>query len=593
MKKRLVVIASASVASIMMFGSFAPQGNADSETSNLGKKVPDFTLKDITGQDVCLSSFKDKKAIVVVFTGTECPINNQYLARLAQLHKTYAEQGVQFLAVNSNRQDTAQRVAEHAKQHAIPFPVLKDEQNRVADRFGAQRTPEAFILDAEWRIRYQGRIDDQFGVLYQRPAPTRRDLAIALDEVLTGKPVTQPITVVAGCFISRVAKTRAQGEVTYSKQVARILQKNCLECHRPGQIGPMSLLTYDDASAWSETIREVVQEGRMPPWFADPHYGTFSNDRRLSREEREILLTWIEGGCPKGDDQDLPPPREFVAGWTIGKPDVVLTMKEEFAVPAVAPKTGVPYKYFEVETNFTEDKWVQRAQAVEGNRSVVHHIVVFIVAPGQKFNPEKEGRVLVGTAPGDMPLILPPGMAKKVPAGAKLIFQMHYTPNGTRQKDSSSVGMIFAKEPPKREVYSLPVLNPRFAIPPGDDNYRVESQWTFRHDAQILGFMPHMHLRGKDFRYEVIYPDGKTETLLWVPAYNFSWQSAYRLAEPKAVPQGTKLHCVAHFDNSGKNPNNPDPTKVVFWGDQTWEEMMIGWSDFCYERPAVANVNNN
>src|SRR5262249_7869499 len=217
--------------------------------------------------------------------------------------------------------------------------------------------------------------------------------------------------------------------------------------------------------------------------------------------------------------KDLPPPRDFVPGWTIGKPDVVFTMNEEFEVPAVGPKGGVPYKYFTVETNFTEDKWVERAQAVEGNRAVVHHIVVFVVPPGQKFNPDKEGRVLVGTAPGDMPMIMPPGMAKKIPAGGRLIFQMHYTANGTVQKDRSSVGIIFAKEPPRRQVYSLPVMNPRFAIPPGDDNYQVESEWAFKDNAQILAFMPHMHLRGKDFPYEVTYPDGKTQTLLSLPHY--------------------------------------------------------------------------
>jgi hypothetical protein len=306
----------------------------------------------------------------------------------------------------------------------------------------------------------------------------------------------------------------------------------------------------------------------------------------LSQEERDTLLAWIDHGCPKGNDRDLPPARDFVAGWTIGKPDVVLSMGDEFEVPATAPRTGIPYKYFSVETHFTEDKWVERAQAVAGNRSVVHHIVVFIVAPGQTFSPEKPGRVLAGMAPGDMPLELPPGMAKKVPAGSKLVFQMHYTPNGTRQKDRSYIGLIFAKEPPRRQVWSLPILNPRFAIPPGDENYQVESEWTFRDNAQILGFMPHMHLRGKDFRYEVIYPDGKTETLLSVPHYNFNWQSVYRLAEPKTVPKGSKIHCVAHFDNSTKNPNNPDPTKRVFWGDQTWEEMMIGWTDFVFDRPA-------
>jgi peroxiredoxin len=586
MKTQLSLLVMAVAAPILLCGLLVPLHSADQAATTLGNQVVNFTLKDINGHDVSLAGFQAKKAVVVIFAGTECPINNQYMPRLAELHKAYAEHGVQFLAINSNCQDTVERVADHAKRHGLPFPVLKDEESRVADLFGAQRTPEAFVLDAERRIRYQGRIDDQYGNFYQRPSPTRRDLAIALDEILAGKPVTQPATTVAGCYISRAIKPKGDGDITYSKQVARIIQNRCQDCHRPGRIGPMSLLTYEDASAWADTIREVVQEGRMPPWFADPQYGKFSNDRRLSPEERGTLLAWIDQGCPKGDDRDLPSPRDFVPGWTIGKPDVVLCMEQEFEVPATAPKTGIPYKYFTVETHFTEDKWVQRAQAVEGNRSVVHHIVVFIVAPGQKFDPEKEGRVLVGTAPGDMPLMLPPGTAKKVPAGARLVFQMHYTPNGTVQKDRSYVGMIFAKEPPKRQAYSLPVLNARFAIPPKADNHQVESAWTFRDNALILSFMPHMHLRGKDFRYELIYPDGKTETLLWVPHFNFNWQSTYRLVEPKAVPKGAKIHCVAHFDNSAKNRNNPDPTKLVLWGDQTWEEMMIGWTEFAYDRPA-------
>jgi mono/diheme cytochrome c family protein len=489
------------------------------------------------------------------------------------------------LAINSNRQDTAERVAKHASEFALPFPVLKDDGTKVADQFGAQRTPEVFVLDGERTIRYQGRIDDQFGNLYKRSAPTRHDLVIALDEVLAGKPVSQPTTTVAGCLISRELRARAEGTVTYTKHVARILQNNCQECHRPGQIGPFALLTYDDANAWSETIREVVQEGRMPPWFADPNHSKFANDRRLAQDERETLLAWIEQGCPKGDDKDLPPAKQFVDGWTIGKPDLVFTMNEEFEVPAEAPKTGVPYKYFSVDTNFKEDRWVERAEARPGALSVVHHIVVFVAPPGQGFNPEKGGRVLVGTAPGDMPLILQPGQAKKVPAGSRFVFQMHYTPDGTARKDRSSVGIIFAKDLPQHQILTMPVLNPGLHIPPGDDNYEVESSFSFKDDAHIIGFMPHMHLRGKDFLYEVVYPDSKSETLLSVPRYNFNWQSAYRLAAPKAVPKGTKLHCVAHFDNSTKNPNNPDPTTTVRWGDQTWEEMMIGWTDFYFDRP--------
>jgi hypothetical protein len=260
-------------------------------------------------------------------------------------------------------------------------------------------------------------------------------------------------------------------------------------------------------------------------------------------------------------------------------------MPKAFEVPAEAPEWGVPYKYFNVPTDFGKDVWVERAEAKPGAPAVVHHIVVFVVPKGEVFDPDKPGSVLCGTAPGDLPLVLEPGQAKKIPAGARLVLQMHYTPNGKACTDRSSVGLIFAKEPPKHRVLTKPVLSVRFitrrdSIPAGADNHTMEAFHIFREDAHLLSFMPHMHLRGKDFLYEAVYPDGKREVLLSVPHYNFGWQSVYRCARPLAMPKGTRLHCVAHFDNSAKNPNNPDPSRDVYWGDQTWEEMMIGWVDF-------------
>jgi peroxiredoxin len=558
--------------------------SADTPPTNLGKKIAPFTLPDSHGKSISLNDFSDKKAVVVVFVGTECTICNAFLPTLARLNDTYAPRGVQILAVNANRQDTPERIAAHARQYAIPFPVLKDTGNRVADQFGARRTPEAFVLDADRRIRYQGRIDDQYGVGYRSSRPTHYDLADALDAILSDKPVARPTTPVTGCVIARVKQPLEQGAITYSRQVARILQKNCQECHRPGQVGPMPLLTYDDALSWSETIREVIEERRMPPWHADPRYGKFSNDRSLSKSERDALLAWIDQGCPRGDVKDLPPPRSFVTGWSIGRPDLVLTMPKEYDVPAEMPRQGIPYRYFSVPTHFTEDRWVTRAEARPGAGEVVHHIVVFIEPPGETFNPnDPRVRVLGGTAPGDMPLILPPGMARRIPAGSRLIFQMHYTPNGRAQKDRSSIGLIFAKQPPQFEVRTVPIFNAAFLISPGEANLEVESEFKFRRSGRVIGFMPHMHLRGKDFRYEAIYPDGNTVTLLSVPRYDFNWQSVYRLAEPLLVPAGTRIHCVAHFDNSAKNRNNPDPGRFVAWGDQTWEEMMIGWMDFAYD----------
>ena len=286
---------------LLVFLSAGSLSHADTLHGNLGKKIANFTLTaPLDRAAVSLADFKDKKAIVVVFVGTECPLNNQFLPRLAELHKEYSPKGVQFLAINSNRQDTLDRVAVHARKHNLPFPVVKDPGNKVADAFGARRTPEAFVLDGGLVLRYQGRIDDQYGIDIQRPKPTRRDLAEALDDVLAGKEVRRSTTPVAGCLIARMAKPKADGSVTYTKQVARILQKNCQECHRPGQIGPMALMNYDDAAAWSGTIREVVAEGRMPPWYADPRHGKFANDRRLKPEERDALLAWVEQGCPPG-----------------------------------------------------------------------------------------------------------------------------------------------------------------------------------------------------------------------------------------------------------------------------------------------------
>lgn len=566
-----------------------PAIRADSTSPDVGRKVPNFQLRDTRGRTVSLADLREKKAVVVIFIGTECPISNGFLPRLAELHREFAPRGVQFLAVNSNALDTADEVVEHARKFAVPFPVLKDDDNRVADGFGARRTPQAFVLDRTNIIRYSGRIDDRFGMGYQRPRPTRNDLADAIGQLLDGKPITQPSTLVAGCLIGRKSRPRSDGSITYARDVSRIFQKNCQECHRPGQAGPMSLLTFDEVVGWSAMVREVVEERRMPPWDADPHYGTFANDRSLSDADRDMILAWLEHGTPRGDDKDMPPSREFSQGWTIGKPDVVFTMPKEFRVPAKMPRDGVPYQRFYVETRFTEDRWIERAEARPGAPEVVHHIVVYVVPPGQDFVPDDPRfQVLAGTAPGDMPVILPPGYAKKIPAGARLVFEMHYTPSGKAQPDRSSLGLVFAKKSPQFEVLTALIANPMFQIPPGANNYEVEATYRFKRPGVILALMPHMHLRGKNFRYEVLYPDGKVQTLLYVPRYNFNWQSVYRLLKPLPVPAGTRVRCIAHFDNSRANPSNPDPSKTVEWGDQTWEEMMIGWMDYALERDVRA-----
>lgn len=373
------------------------------------------------------------------------------------------------------------------------------------------------------------------------------------------------------------------GQVTFASDVARILQDRCQTCHRPGQSAPFSLLTYDDARAHGAMIQEVVQQHRMPPWHADKRYGTFANDRRLNPRERATLLAWIDQGAPLGDPVAIPRERRFAEGWSIGTPDVILTMSEPYVV---APQGVLPYQYFRVSTHFTEDKWVQAVEARPGDRQVVHHFIVRIEVPGQRIKHHGQQPYLVGYAPGDIPSIYEPGTAKRIPAGADLIFAVHYTPIGEARTDRSSIALIFAREPVRHEATTQGISQEKFLIPPGAARFPVRSRFVFKDDAHLLNLMPHMHLRGKSFRYRATYPDGRTETLLSVPAYDFGWQSVYRLAEPRAMPRGTRIDCLALFDNSTGNPNNPDPSKAVAWGDQTYDEMMIGFIDYALDAPA-------
>jgi|HubBroStandDraft_6_1064221.scaffolds.fasta_scaffold136193_1 hypothetical protein len=393
------------------------------------------------------------------------------------------------------------------------------------------------------------------------------------------------------------ARGVADAEVTFAKDVAPILYEKCAECHRPGEIAPMSLLTYKDARPWARSIKDKVANRVMPPWLADPAYGHFSNDRRLSQKQIDTIVAWVDAGAPEGNQKDLPPLPRFTEGWTIGEPDAVVSLPEEIPVPA---EGTIPYMYITVPTHFAEDKWVQAAEIRAGNRSVVHHVIVFVQEPDGKTDAavdssakgktqarEGHGYKLVGFAPGEQPKTFPDGMAKLVKAGSNFIFQLHYTTNGQAAKDKSYVGLIFAKQPVRKNVETGTATNAKFVIPAGDSSYEVKSSWTAKEDVRILDLMPHMHFRGKDFTYTAVYPDGTSEVVLKVPHYDFNWQLVYNLNKPILLPKGSRLDCVAHFDNSASNKYNPDPTKEVRWGDQTWEEMMIGWFDYVNDKDNV------
>jgi peroxiredoxin/mono/diheme cytochrome c family protein len=620
---------------------------SDSVKPAIGKKIDQFAMQDFRGKAHSLADLKDAKLVVVAFLGVECPLSKLYAPRLVELAARYDSQGVKFVAVDPNRQDAVTEMDHFAKTHNLSFPFLKDLNNELADAMGAARVPQVFVLDGERKIRYAGRVDDQYGFEggsgYAKFKIKQEDLSNAIDELLAGKEVANPVTDAKGCLIGRVREANEKSAITYSNQIARIFQDHCVECHRPGQIGPFALQSYDEAAGWAEMINEVVQDQRMPPWHPDPKFSKFANDVSLSAEQKELIAKWVAAGAPQGDPKDLPEPIEYSGSWMMpGGPDAVFYMSDE---PVDVPAEGtVDYRYYVVDTGFTEDKWVKMAECMPDNRGVVHHIIVFLKSPsvslfsdgsdersgegdaagkqarrddeqgerkakisedgnvrdegeGQRADGQRRRRgggqasfgQLCGFAPGTRPVVFRKGMAKLIPAGSQLVFQMHYTSNGSPQKDRSAVGMKFC-DPDEVEyrVATSNATNAMFEIPAGDPNYKVESERTYGGDVIMLSLFPHMHLRGKDFHYELIYPDGRKETILNMPRYDFNWQTSYVFEKPLELPKGTKLHCTAHFDNSADNPANPDPTKPVRWGDQTWEEMMIGWFDIAV--PKDANI---
>jgi len=398
---------------------------------------------------------------------------------------------------------------------------------------------------------------------------------------------------------------------TYTKDVAPILFKNCTGCHRPGEIGPMSLLTYDDVRPRAKDIRDKVADSLMPPWHADKTHGAFANDRSLSEADKATLIRWANNGAPKGDPRDMPAAPTYTEGWTLGTPDVVLEMPVDYKVPADG---FVEYEYFEVPTNFTEDKWVQSVEVRPGARAVVHHVIVtarpakpeprpggFTFAKGMDIPkgqtggsseaagpdpkhgkgqslfppPQRLGVFVGGFAPGTSAFKYEAGTAMLIRAGSTLVMQMHYTPNGKEAVDRTKIGLTFAKEPPKTELRLGTLQNGQLKIPAGEKDYSIAAEMTTLTDVSLRSMLPHTHLRGRSWEYTAIYPDGRSEVILSVPKYDFNWQTEYVFAEPLKLPKGTKIRAVAHYDNSASNKSNPDPTVDVAWGDQTWEEMMF------------------
>lgn len=555
---------------------------AEGRESHIGNKVTPFTLDNCYGRAVSLSEFAGKKAIVVAFLGTECPLAKLYGPRLEMLQHKFGHDKIAVLGINSNKQDSMTELVAYTHRHHLTFPMLKDPGNKIADAFEAQRTPEVFLLDSTFTVKYHGRIDDQYFVGGSREKPEVSELSDAIEQLLAGKQITVQETPVAGCHIGRVKNVTPSGSITFTRHIAPIFNNHCMRCHREGEIAPFNLTSYKDVIGWEDTIMEVIEEERMPPWFANPEHGEFANDPRLTPEQKDLIFAWIENGMPEGDPNDLPSPPQFTQGWQIPEPDQIIRMPTAFPVPA---QGTVDYQHYVIDPEWDQDKYIVATEARPQNRSVVHHILLFVIPPEK--DAEDVSEILAGYAPGAIPLTTPADVAVKVKAGSKLLLEMHYTPDGHAQMDQSCVGICFADEPAKirRELKGTSAAPPNreLIIEPkkADQTFTCDSKRS-RKNVVLLSMTPHMHLRGKAFRYDLI--DAKTdkviETLLDVPAYDFNWQLKYILKKPKLIRPGQFIRCTAVFDNSANNLNNPNPLSEVRWGKQSQNEMMIGFMEY-------------
>ncbi|MBI3853504.1 MAG: redoxin domain-containing protein [Verrucomicrobia bacterium] len=571
---------------LLTFPVTARNDSAKEKPEKAAGTVENFRLLDHQGKSHELYRQTQAPVVVLVVAGNGCPIVRQSIATIKALRDRFADKKVVFWLLDPNSQDDQASSVEEAKEFSIDLPILMDKNQLVARSLTANRTAEAIAISTkDWKIFYRGAIDDRLGYGTQKVKPPKTYLANALENFLAGKKVSPSTTPVKGCAVSFVTITPKEGKtVSYAKEVAPILQKHCVTCHSHGNIGPFAMSSYEKVKGWSSTIQEVLLEQRMPPWHADPHHGAFANDRSLSSEEIQTLVTWIDQGKPRGAGNDplAAQPSKTTEEWALGKPDYIVQIPKEVTVEA----TGVfPYRYMIVKSPIPEDAWLSAAVVRASNRKVLHHCLVFVKYPKDAEHPQPDNKggidgFFTGYVPGTEQTTFPEGTGKFLPKGALFIFQLHYTATGKEEKDQTEIGLYLSKTKPPMELQTRAAAQTRLDIPPGDPNYEVQGSFTFQRDSLLYEMSPHMHFRGARCLYEAVYPDGKRERLLSVPNYDFNWQTTYRLAEPKRMPAGTKLICTGAFDNSPQNPANPDPTKLVHFGEQTFDEMFIGYLNY-------------
>lgn len=602
---------------------FAPAAPpSDSDGSRSAQSFPVAKLPTANGEQVELASLRGKQATVFMSLSIECPLSNGYVPTLNQLHGDFSAKGISFVALNANDGQSLKLMAQHQKEFQIKFPLVKDAGALVAKGLGLTHCPEVCVVDQAGHICYRGRIDDRYTRRGSAPGPIRQsDLQQALRQLLSGEKITIARTEPVGCPIyvaverrsdvATVPSTTAKpgtSVVTYSRDIAPIVQQHCQECHRPNGIGPFAMENYEDAVAWAADIATFTKNGSMPPWKPIAGYGEFHNQRALSAAQIDLIQAWVRAGCPEGDVKQLPIPREFTDSWKMGTPDVILTPQDDYQISADGRDE---YRCFVLPTNFDGDRYITAVEVLPGNRRVVHHVIGFVDTTGGSKHLDaadpKEGYAtsagfpgffptggMGGWAPGNQGHALPAGMAKILPKGASIVMQVHYHRTGKPETDRTQMGLYFAKPPITRLVRSVPVMpfGARWSgmkIPANAENHEVRASFVLAADQMAVTITPHMHLLGKEMQVTATLPDGTLVPMIHINNWDFNWQESYQFREPVKLPKGTRIEMVAHFDNSSQNRNNPrTPPETVYWGEQTNDEMCIAFIEMVPAKAAAS-----
>ena len=519
-----------------------------------------------------------KSITVLAAFDSDCPLSKKIAPSFRRLQLKYKDESVRFIHLSVNAADSLEKVKETFRERAFVGELCFDESKKVASALKLRTTCEVLLIDSKGTLIYRGAVNDQYGIGFSRNEAKNHFLDKAISASLKNAFPQVRMTSAPGCLLEHSKVAPLKQSISFHNQVSRILQKRCQECHRDGGSGPFKLISYADVSERKKMIKYVVQKKLMPPWFAEKG-GPWLNDCSLSKIEEENILEWIANNCPEGNKLEAPLPLKWSSKWKLKNPDYVLTLPQPIKVSA---EGQMPYVNVYVQVALDKDQWISAMEIRSEQSQVLHHVLIMDDPTGSKRLNKKAfgGGVqgfLGGLVPGQSLTEYPVGMGKRLKAGSWLKFQLHYTPNGKAVEDTISLALKFLDKEPTRQMRTVSAFNARFVIPPHEAHHVVKAQYRFPVDATVLTFAPHTHLRGKSFKYELILPDGTKKTVLDIPHYDFNWQLRYMLKEPLKVPRGARMVCTAVYDNSANNPANPNPNQKVRFGDQTDDEMMIGY----------------